>query len=262
MRPTVAVTATRSDAAWVAERVQPYLNAVAAAGGDYLLLAPDNSGDVDFSLEDSAHGLLLSGGGDIHPRRYGQPLAGSEPDSIDEPRDDLELTLARAALAADLPILAICRGVQVLNVALGGGLVQHVDGHRDQRPNRTLRHDVRVTPGSRLARLLGCDGAIQTNSSHHQAIDDSCLAPGLRATALSLPAARQAGLPDDHVIEGVESPAHRWVVGVQWHPERVTEVPAVHQRLFSDFIAAAREEAERRRARCGERAARVSIAAS
>ena len=253
MRPTVAVTATRSDAAWVAERVQPYLNAVAAAGGDYLLLAPDNSGDVDFSLEDSAHGLLLSGGGDIHPRRYGQPLAGSEPDSIDEPRDDLELTLARAALAADLPILAICRGVQVLNVALGGGLVQHVDGHRDQRPNRTLRHDVRVTPGSQLARLLGCDGAIQANSSHHQAIGDSCLAPGLRATARSL--------PDDHVIEGVESPAHRWVVGVQWHPERVTEPPAVHQRLFSDFIAAAREEAERRRAKRGERAARVSIPA-
>ncbi len=254
MRPTVAVTAKRSDAAWVAERVQLSLNAVAAAGGDSLLLAPDNSGDVDFALEDSAHGLLLSGGGDIHPRHYGQPLAGSEPDSIDERRDDLELTLARAALAADLPILAICRGVQVLNVALGGGLVQHVDGHRDQRPNRTLRHDVRVTPGSRLARLLGCDGAIQTNSSHHQAIDDSCLAPGLRATARSL--------PDDHVIEGVESPAHRWVVGVQWHPERVTEVPAVHQRLFSDFVAAAREEAERRRARCGERAARVSIPAS
>ncbi len=254
MRPTVAVTAKRSDADWVAERVQPYLNAVAAAGGDFLLLTPDNSGDVDFSLEDSAHGLLLSGGGDIHPRRYGQPLAGSEPDSIDELRDDLELTLARAALAADLPILAICRGIQVLNVALGGGLVQHVDGHRDQRPNRTLRHDVRVTPGSQLARLLGCDGAIQTNSSHHQAIGDSCLAPGLRATARSL--------PDDHVIEGVESPAHRWVVGVQWHPERVAEVPAVHQRLFSDFVAAAKEEAERRRARCGERAARVSIAAS
>jgi len=241
MRPTVAVTAKRSDADWVAERVQPYLDAIVTAGGEPLLLAPDNCGEECSALPDSVRGLLLTGGGDVHPRRYGQSLDGTEVEGIDELRDDLELTLARSALAADLPILAICRGIQVLNVALGGGLVQHVDGHRDQRPNRTLRHDVRVTQGSRLARLLGCDGAIQTNSSHHQAIDDSCLAPGLRATARSL--------PDDHVIEGVESPAHRWVVGVQWHPERVAEVPAVHQRLFSDFVAAAKEEAERRRAR-------------
>lgn len=232
------MTAKRSDADWVAERVQPYLDAVVIAGGEPLLLAPDNCRDALLALEDSVHGLLLSGGGDIHPRHYGQPLEGTEVDSIDEERDELELVLTRLALAEDLPVLAICRGIQVLNVALGGGLIRHVDGHRNPLPDRSLLHDVRLTRGSLLTRILGSDGTLQVNSSHHQAIDAGCLAPGLRVAARSL--------LDDHLIEAVESPEHRWVVGVQWHPERVAEVPAVHQRLFSAFVAAAREEAERR----------------
>jgi len=234
MRPVIAVTAKRSDAAWVARWVQPYLDAIIAAGGETLLLAPDNCRAALLALENQVHGLLLSGGGDLHPRHYGQPLEGTDVDSIDEARDELDLMLTRAALAADLPILAICRGIQVLNVALGGGLVQHVNGHRNPPPNRSLTHDVQVTRGSQLARILGLEGRLQVNSSHHQAIDEDCLAPELRVAARSL--------LDDRVIEAVESPTHRWVIGVQWHPERVAEVPAVHQRLFSAFVEAAREK--------------------
>lgn len=244
MKPVIALTAKRSDAAWVAEQVQLYLDAIATAGGEPLLLAPDNCCGALFTLANSVHGLLLSGGGDVHPRRYGQPLHGAEVESIDEARDELELTLTHAALTADLPLLAICRGIQVLNVALGGGLVQHIDGHHRPPPNRTIVHDVQVTPDSRLAHVWGSDTTLQVNSSHHQAINDGCLAPGLRVAARSR--------PDGQVIEAVESPEHRWVVGVQWHPERVAEVPAVHQRLFSAFVAAAREEAVRRRARSKE----------
>jgi len=241
MKPIIAVTAKQSTADWVAGRVQPYLEAIARASGETMLLTSDTCCGAGFRLEESAHGLLLSGGGDVHPRRYGQPVDGTEEESIDEMRDEMELTLTRAALVADLPILAICRGLQVLNVALGGGLVQHVNGHRCPPPLPTRKHNVRITADSRLAQVLGAGLTHCVNSAHHQAIDDHCLAPGLRAAARSL--------PDERVIEAVESPQQRWVVGVQWHPERVAEVPAAQQRLFSAFVAAAREEAARRRAK-------------
>jgi putative glutamine amidotransferase len=234
------VTAKQSDSSWVAERVQPYLDAIASAGGEPRLLAPDVPADSHLELRSIAHGLLLSGGGDIHPRRYGLPVDGTEVDSIDEERDDLELKLTCSALGEDVPLLAICRGIQVLNVAMGGKLVQHIEGHRNPPPNRSLQHDVRVVPGSRLAQVLGCGDTLRVNSSHHQAISEERLAAGLWATARSL-------LGDD-LIEAVEGLADGWIVGVQWHPERVAEVSALHRRLFSAFVDAARRKQEQDRA--------------
>jgi gamma-glutamyl-gamma-aminobutyrate hydrolase PuuD len=229
--PRVAVTAKQSDGPWIAEKVQPYLDAVAAAGGEPLVVAPDTELLTDHQLIDHIHALLLSGGGDIHPRRYGCPLDGTEIDSIDEKRDEMELELTQAALSRDLPILAICRGIQVLNVAMGGGLVQHIEGHRNPPPDRSMQHTVRVDPDSHLAQIMGCDGTLHVNSSHHQAIGHSSLAAGLSVSAHSL--------LGDEVIEAVESPAHSWVVGVQWHPERDAEVPPAHGRLFRDVVIAA-----------------------
>ena len=242
-KPLIAVTAKRSDAAWVLDHVQPYLDAVAAASGEPRLVAPDMYGPTDPDLQSLACGLLLSGGGDIHPDRYGQPAAGTEAESIDEPLDHLELTLAAAALSAGMPVLAICRGLQVLNVALGGGLVQHIDGHRSPSqitPRPVLYHQVQLEPATLLAAILGRSETVRVNSYHHQVIDDACLSDQLRVSARSL-------LNDDGFIEAVESPSQQWVLGVQWHPERAAELPLAHQQLFSNFVDAARIWAGRRR---------------
>ena len=233
MKPIIAVTAKKSHPAWVAVHVQPYLDAVADAGGEPLLLAPDNISGEHVALQILADGLLLSGGGDLHPGHYGQPVDGTEVDTIDEERDQLELTLIGSALAADMPLLAICRGIQVLNAAMGGGLVQHVDGHRGPPEDKWLQHSVNVLQGSRLAEIFDCARTVAVNSSHHQAIDDSCLAPGLRAVAHSM--------LGDELVEAVEAPAQRWTVAVQWHPERTSKVPTVHRRLFAALVAVARE---------------------
>jgi len=236
MKPVIAVTAKHSAAAWVADHVQPYLDAVASAGGEPWLVAPESYGHTGADLQGLACGLLLTGGGDIHPSRYGQPMAGTEEESIDEPRDDLELTLAAAALSAGMPILAICRGLQVLNVALGGGLVQHIDGHRSPSPatpRPVLYHQVKLEPDTLLAGIIGPSETVRVNSYHHQATDEACLAGRLRVTARSL-------LQHDGLVEAVESSTHGWVVGVQWHPERIAEFPVRHQKLFSEFVDAAR----------------------
>jgi len=244
MKPVIAVTATRSAAAWVAKHVQPYLDAVASAGGEPFLVVPDKHHPTGPDLQSLACGLLLSGGGDIHPDRYSQPVAGTEMESIDEQRDRLELTLAAAALSVDMPVLAICRGLQVLNVALGGGLLQHIEGHRSPSttiPRPPLFHTVHLQPATLLAGLLGHHESTQVNSYHHQVVDDTCLSQQLRVSARS-------HLNDDGFVEAMESPTHGWVLGVQWHPERITEVPLTHQHLFSHFVDAASMWAARRRA--------------
>ncbi|HXM38780.1 MAG TPA: gamma-glutamyl-gamma-aminobutyrate hydrolase family protein [Gemmatimonadales bacterium] len=171
----------------------------------------------------SVRGLVLTGGEDVAPGRYGaapHPRLGD----VDPARDAAELALIAAARARRLPILAICRGIQILNVALGGTLYQDLDSERPGPVPHTgeTSHAVRVEPGSLLERTLGARSAT-VNSRHHQAIRD--LAPGLRAVAWA----------EDGVIEGAElaDASAPWTVAVQWHPEDLTE-----RALFDGFARA------------------------
>ena len=202
-----------------------YLEAVDRAGGLPVILSPLD--DVD-GLLDRLDGLCLSGGPDLHPQAYGaepHPRLGPT-----EPRLDLfELTLARHAQMRRMPLLAICRGQQVLNVARGGTLHQHLPDvvghdveHRQHEHARHATHPVRVEPNSRLGRLLGGDH-VKVNSFHHQAIDR--LGTGLRPVAWS----------SDGVIEGVEARGSGFTVGVQWHAECLAD----HDPLFRGLVRAA-----------------------
>jgi putative glutamine amidotransferase len=218
--------------AWDTETVllpRRYADSVAAAGGIPVLLPPLPGIEDALARLD---GLLLSGGGDIDPARYGaeaDPRSGS----IHANRDAAEFALIEAAMAHRVPVLGICRGLQVINVARGGTLHQHlpdVVGHEDHAPAPGVygAHPVRVSPGTRLGQIL--DGEeITTPTSHHQAVDK--LGAGLIATAWAQDGTIEALEPDD----GADGP---FLVAVQWHPE-VGDDP----RLFRALVAAAREHA-------------------
>jgi putative glutamine amidotransferase len=230
--PRIGITARSNDKVYFDGWVRNYWWAVTWAGGLPMLLTPETPELPADRQVAQLDGLLLSGGGDVHPKHYNQRINGTEKHNIHDGRDTLELELARAALAADLPILGVCRGFQVLNVALGGSLEQHVDGHRS--PKDAVRyHDVAVTPDTLLARALGLDGPFTVNTYHHQAVTPERLASTLRPSAATV-----EGLA---LLEGIEAPARRWVLAVQWHPERFYELDQRHRRLFSAFVAAARE---------------------
>jgi putative glutamine amidotransferase len=184
------------------------------------MLAPDRAA----AALDGVRGLVLTGGEDVDPARYG---AAPHPrlEETDAARDAAELALIAAARARRLPMLAICRGIQILNVALGGTLYQDLDSERPgpiAHAGDDTRHAVRVEPGSLLERTLGTRAAT-VNSRHHQAIRD--LAPPLRAAAWA----------EDGVIEAAEpaDPAAPWTLAVQWHPEDLTE-----RALFDGFARA------------------------
>jgi putative glutamine amidotransferase len=226
---------------------EPYLLAIQEAGGLPLVVTPAHGGSALRGLYELLDGLVLTGGEDVAPERYGEEVTHPSVESVPE-RDALELRVLEWALADDLPVLAICRGIQLLNVALGGTLYQdlpsdlpaHV-GHDQTKRNppaaRTeSHHPVRVRPGSTLADLLGTED-VEVNSLHHQGI--KALAPPLAAVAHA----------PDGLVEGVEPvEPGRWgfVVGVQWHPEelaRAGDLPA--RRLFERFVAAAAKRARR-----------------
>jgi putative glutamine amidotransferase len=202
-----------------------YAAAVSASGGLPLLLPVLDPVWVDAAL-DGIDGLLVSGGGDVDPARYGEsPVA--EVAGVDAARDAWELALLRGALATDVPVLAICRGSQVLTVATGGSLIQHLPAVSDLHHDVTDRereavHDVRLEPGSSLARIVGVD-VVGVNSMHHQAA--ARIGDGLRAVGWSL----------DGVVEAVEVPG-RPIVGVQWHPEHLVD-SAPHRALFEWLVA-------------------------
>lgn len=233
-KPLIGITAKSLDKDYFDRWVRNYWWAILWAGGEPRLLTPETAGLAPREQIAQIDGLLLSGGGDVHPRYYGQPLEGTEKRNISIRRDEMELSLARAALEADLPVFAVCRGLQVLNVAAGGGLVQHVDGHRSP-PGTVQRHDVEVLPGTLLAEVLEDDRRLSTNTYHHQAVTRELLAPSLQPGATTV-----TGLP---ILEGIAGQDWRWVLGVQWHPERFYELDAVHRQLFTAFVAAARDGA-------------------
>ena len=191
-----------------------YVDAVLAAGGEPLILPFARRKSEASSWLDRVDGVVLTGGPDINPVRWKEPLHPRA--SLMHPdREASDFLYAGEALRRDAPILAICLGCQEINVALGGSLHQHIEGHEGGR-----KHDVEVAE-SKLRDLVGRSPAV--NSYHHQSIHR--LGRGLKATAHA-----------DGVIEAIESEKHRWVVGVQWHPERISSRPE-QKKLFRAFIA-------------------------
>jgi putative glutamine amidotransferase len=206
-----------------------YVDCVRRAGGRAVLVAP---GEEDPSgLLDVVDGLVLTGGGDIDPARWNGPAHGTVY-MTDEPRDSLEIELARLAVERGMPTLCICRGIQVLNVALGGTLHVHVPdvvGESVQHrlpPREPVAHAVSVDPPSELARIMRAT-EIAPMSWHHQSIDT--LGDGLRAVAWA----------PDGIIEAVELDAHPWLVAVQWHPELTANTDPTQAALFDAFVGAA-----------------------
>jgi len=250
LAPVIGVTATlKEDASSVAERPLgsfvradlDYVAGVAQAGGVPMILPPipgtaeEVAGNID--------GLLLCGGSDLDPAYYGEkPIP--ELDVTLPVRDTFEMDLVEQALERGVPVLGICRGLQVLNVALGGTLYQdlpsqmHPDliAHRQQIPKWQWTHEVEADGGSEIVKIMGSDH-LRVNSYHHQAIKD--LAEPLAAVAHA----------SDGVIEAVESRdlSRRWLVGVQWHAEAMRDSEgAEHRNLFSAHVAAAERHALRR----------------
>jgi putative glutamine amidotransferase len=225
-RPVIGVTSCG--------KLGDYVKAVEQAGGQPRVLEVSHSPrDVIGTLD----GLLLTGGGDVNPAWYGEERHPTLHDA--EPgRDEFEIDLARRAVDADLPVLAICRGAQVLNVATGGSLVQDIPSavttelpHSIQQPQDAVAHDVQVVPGSRLERALGpavAGDMCRVNSRHHQAMKTLGRDFVVSATA------------PDGVVEGIEVPSKHFCIGVQWHPENFWRTGEFSP-LFDAFLAAARE---------------------
>jgi putative glutamine amidotransferase len=227
MKPLIGITRC--------SRVDDYVASVEQAGGRVRVL------DVNLSpraLAAELDGLVLTGGGDVDPVLYGEERHPEVSDA--EPgRDEFEIDLARRALDADLPTLAICRGAQVLNVAAGGTLVQDIPSairsdiaHTIEQPRDALAHDIRVQAGSRLEQALKSDvdetHTSRVNSRHHQSVARVGRALVVSATS------------DDGVVEAVEAPDARFCLGVQWHPENFWRTGRFTG-LFEEFVAAARD---------------------
>ncbi|MCS7483238.1 gamma-glutamyl-gamma-aminobutyrate hydrolase family protein [Umezawaea endophytica] len=202
---------------------QAYVDCVRAAGGNPVLLPP--GGDWRPETVGWLDGLVITGGADVNPAAYGQE-PGPLTDAPRQSRDDSEFSLARAALSSGLPLLGVCRGMQVLNVVLGGTLHQHVEGHV-KSPGVFAETEVDVVRGSALEAVVGSRTTVQCH--HHQALD--VLGEGLRAVATA----------PDGIVEGVELEGSGFALGVQSHPEQDIE----DVRLFAALVQAAKERARR-----------------
>jgi gamma-glutamyl-gamma-aminobutyrate hydrolase PuuD len=237
MRPIIGITSYAQEASWGAWTLPAallplsYVRSVEQAGGRPLLIPP-----VDDAIEETLSvldGLVLSGGADIDPRSYG---AEPHPETtiVQPERDRAEIALLEAVLERELPVLAICRGMQILNVVHGGDLHQHLPellGHEEHRevPGTFSLHEVRLEPESRIAGLIGERATV--HSSHHQGLD--AVGEAIRAV----------GWAPDGSIEAIEDPAHRFALGVLWHPEEDED-----KRLFEALVEEARAYRQERRA--------------
>lgn len=239
MKPRIGITSWhRNDSdrleRWVAIR-DTYTGAVRAAGGLPIILPiADDDAETIAAYLSAVDGLLFSGGEDIAPAYYGE----SKDERCQEPdpeRDLFEIHLARTALERQVPMLGICRGLQVVNVAAGGTLYQDIacrpgtrDYHSASSADRgRLIHGVRLVPGSRLRTVMGVAES-QVTSTHHQFVRD--VAPGFRVGAESA---------EDGIVEGIEQPDHVFTLAVQWHPERIYNERAEHLALFRALVKAA-----------------------
>jgi putative glutamine amidotransferase len=212
-------------------RLTDYVESVRRAGGDPRVLSMDTPPSLD-----GLDGVLFTGGGDVDPTHYGDTRhpKTNEPDAA---RDAFELALAKLALANNTPLLAVCRGLQVVNVAAGGTLTQDIPaqvnqalGHQVDSPPFAIAHEVWVSPGTALARVMQeelVDGEVlQVNSRHHQAVDKTAGGFTVSATA------------PDGVIEAIERPTSRFCIAVQWHPENFWRTGEFRS-LFEEFVKAA-----------------------
>ena len=225
--------AHQADPALADRKNRLYADAVARHGALPIVLDATASPDERRDAFATMQGLLISGGADLDPARYGQAPAGAvdpEPD-----RDALEAEAWAAADDRRLPVLGLCRGLQAINVFSGGTLLQHVEGHVGAAYGHgpAATHPLRVDPASRLAGWIGGETDLEVNSYHHQGIRPTDLAPGLVASAW---AASSAG----DLVEGLEIADGRFVVGVQCHPERTESTPDPFEALFAAFVAACR----------------------
>jgi len=236
VRPLVGITTYLTPARWsywdleAALIPADYVNAIDRAGARPLLVPPTADGVEETLI--ALDGVVFTGGSDIDPELYGEE-AHPETFGIHRMRDDAELALLRAALERDMPVLGICRGVQILNVGLGGDLHQHLpdvvghEGHKHDPPGEFTEHDVVIEPGTNLARALGTRARVM--SHHHQGLGR--LGGGLVAAAYA----------DDGTLEAIEAPDRRFAVGVLWHPEAGED-----QMLFESFVAEAKHYAKER----------------
>lgn len=219
-----------------------YINAVVLAGGMPLILPyMDDEDDIEAAIE-LADGILFSGGVDVHPKYFNEPIIADNM-TICDGRDVFELALAAKALPKDIPLLGICRGMQLLNIALGGNIYQDIDlqyktdivhSDRPGRKKHDLIHKVRIENGTLLGSLYG-SGLKEVNSFHHQTVKD--LAPSLKAAAYS----------EDGLLEAYEAEGERFLVATQWHPEMLVEKYPEEIELFKVFIGKAKGYKEKKR---------------
>ena len=234
-----------------------YVAALEGVGASARVLLPESAGLSEGELLRGAGGLLLSGGPDVAPGRYGQLPDGGAGLVVRADLDALEFGVLEYALSVDMPVLAICRGMQVLNVVFGGSLAQDLGGHRADRMDGDggqgglaasggrgrrgdgarvegyggVSHLIYLAPGAKAAAVIGAAGFFRVNSYHHQGLFEGQRARRLMGTAYGV---------DDGLVEGLESPEHSWVIGLQCHPERGEEVP----RLFGNLFGGLKERAE------------------
>ncbi len=241
-RPAIGITCGRESAAdWVPAAsgrlrdflFQDYVTAVEHAGGLPMILPPTAAVETFVETLSRLDGLLLTGGGDVCPAMYGEKRGPGLKD-MDPQRDACETAALREARKRGLPVLGICRGIQIMAVAFGGTLYRDLpsekegfSGHWQQMPRARHSHHVRVTRGSRLFRILE-DVFVPVNSHHHQAV--KTVPPGFTASASA----------EDGLVEALEDPVHPFFLAVQWHPEGTFDGDAPSRKIFEAFIHAAR----------------------
>jgi putative glutamine amidotransferase len=238
-RPLIVVTVAdtrRASEPEVAQRKNElYAEAVRRAGGRARLVDARAAAESRREAFGAMDGLLLSGGADIEPSRFGRELDGTR--DVDPERDELEAEAWTAAAERGRPVLGICRGLQAINVFSGGTLIQHVEDHLTAPfgQGAAARHELRLVASTRIGALLaqaGLGSPAVVNSYHHQAVGAGDLAPGLIAVGWS-------DSPLGPIVEALEGSDDRWIAGVQCHPERSESTPRAFERLFSAFVEAA-----------------------
>ena len=240
---TVAVTADKLDPDISRRKNELYAASVARQGANPIVLDERATSADRATAFETMDGLLLSGGADVDPARFGRGRQGAT--DVEPGRDALEAAAWDVAQARVIPVLGICRGFQAINVFSGGTLLQHVDGHSGASWGHgpAATHSLRVAPGTRLARILfptnARGGVMQVNTYHHQGVRAADLAPGLVASAW-------ASSPAGDLVEGLEAADGRFVMAVQAHPERTESMPPAFERLFAVFVDAARGPVARR----------------
>ncbi len=229
--PLIGVTAPYKE--WA----DNYVRAVTDAGGSAAVIiditpaeAIDKLGKID--------GLLISGGEDVDPSLYGE-TPHPQTQAPNKTRDAFEIAMIQEAVKRDIPVLGICRGMQIMNVAMGGKLIQDMPGHKGTDGREEVFHEIFISPGSKLAATIGQGhgGFPLVNSLHHQGFDNARVAKGLRAVAFS---------PKDGIVEAVESLNNTFVMAVQFHPERFDHMPPMSPK-FKNLFAALAHYAENKR---------------